>query len=69
MILTLKIEGMSCQHCIKALEKEFEKFGFKDFSIEIGMVKFEMDDIKKINTELISKIIENAGFKLLSTND
>jgi len=69
MILTLKIEGMSCQHCIKTLEKEFEKFGFKDFSIEIGMVKFEIDDIKKINTELISKIIENAGFKLLSTND
>ena len=36
-----KIEGMSCGHCVVAVEKELNKLEIKDKKVEIGSAKIE----------------------------
>jgi copper chaperone len=64
MNITLKVEGMSCQHCVNSVKKEFEKAGLTNHSIEIGQVKikFETDNV---DLNLIKELIEKAGYKVL----
>lgn len=62
----LKIEGMSCNHCVMAVKKELEKLnGLLVEKIKIGSAKVEYDD-SKISKEDISRAIDDAGYKLVS---
>lgn len=56
-----KIEGMSCNHCVMAVQKNLAKLNLKEFKVEIGSAKVEFDE-NRFNEELIIKAIENAGF-------
>ncbi|MBN2298913.1 MAG: heavy-metal-associated domain-containing protein [Deltaproteobacteria bacterium] len=61
---TLRIEGMSCAHCVMALKKELEKVrGLTVNSVEIGKA-----DISWSNGETeeaaIREAVEEAGFRL-----
>lgn len=56
-----KIEGMSCNHCVMAVQKNLAKLNLKEFKVEIGSAKVEFDE-NTFNEELIIKAIENAGF-------
>ncbi|NWG28207.1 MAG: heavy-metal-associated domain-containing protein [Ignavibacteriaceae bacterium] len=56
-----KIEGMSCNHCVMAVQKNLAKMNLREFKVEIGSAKVEFDE-NKINEELITKAIEDAGF-------
>jgi copper chaperone len=56
-----KIEGMSCNHCVMAVQKNLAKLNLKEFKVEIGSAKVEFDE-NKFNEELIIKAIEDAGF-------
>jgi copper chaperone len=63
-IQELKIEGMSCGHCVMAVKKELEKI--KDINVEnvsIGSAKIQYDD-SKVSKEDIEKAVDEAGFKL-----
>lgn len=59
-----KIDGMSCQHCVKAVEKELEKLPLLNKNVEIGNAKIEFDD-SKVSDEAIKKAIEEAGYKVV----
>lgn len=59
-----KVEGMSCNHCVMAVQKNLAKLNPKGFKVEIGSVKVEFDE-NKLNEELIIKAIENAGFTVI----
>lgn len=65
MKLTFKIEGMSCQHCINSIKKQFEKSNIENYEIEIGIVKIEISDNKN-DLEKIKQLIEEAGFKVVN---
>jgi copper chaperone len=56
-----KIEGMSCNHCVMAVQKNLAKLNLKEFKVEIGSAKVEFDE-NKFNEEPIIKAIEDAGF-------
>lgn len=56
---TIKMDGMMCEHCVKAVEKALKKFD-KDVKVEINkaVLNTEKDD-----DELI-EIIEDLGFEV-----
>jgi len=59
----IKIEGMSCGHCVKAVNIELSKLNLESFDVKIGTVKVTFDS-SKINLETIFKTIEDTGYKI-----
>lgn len=59
----IKIEGMSCGHCVKAVNIELSKLNLESFDVKIGTVKVTFDS-SKINLETVFKTIENTGYKI-----
>ncbi len=56
-----KIEGMSCGHCVMAVEKELNKLGIKNKKVKIGSAKIEFDP-DKVSEEDIKNSITEAGY-------
>ena len=56
-----KIEGMSCGHCVMAVEKELNKLEIKNKKVEIGSAKIEFDP-DKVSEEEINSSITEAGY-------
>ncbi len=56
-----KIEGMSCGHCVMAVEKELNKLDIKSKKVEIGSTKIEFDP-DKVSEEDIKNSITEAGY-------
>ena len=59
-----KIEGMSCGHCIMAVEKELNKLNLIKKYVEIGSAKVEFDQ-HKVSEENIIKAIKSAGYNVV----
>jgi copper chaperone len=63
MTSLFKVDGMSCHHCIKAIIKEFEKAGLKNFKVELGLVEIDLDE-NQITIEKLKSIVEEAGYNV-----
>jgi len=59
-----KIEGMSCGHCVMAVEKELNKLDVKKKKVEIGSAKIEFDP-DKVSEEDIKNYITEAGYIII----
>jgi copper chaperone len=57
----IKIKGMSCMHCIKAVEKELSNLSLKIKKVDIGSAEVEYDE-SLLSKEEIKKAIEEAGY-------
>jgi len=60
----LKIEGMSCQHCVKAVEVEFDELNLDSYEVEVGSAIVQYDE-EKVNYEDILNAVDEAGFKVV----
>lgn len=60
-----KINGMSCQHCVKAVEVELSKVELEESQVEIGSAKVTYDEIKIEESKIIDAINE-SGYKVVS---
>jgi len=62
----LKIEGMTCGHCIMHVKKELGKLQHVQVDdVQIGKAKVQYDD-SKVSLMDFSRAIERAGYKLVS---
>jgi len=62
--ILLKIEGMSCQHCVMSVKKAVENImGVTSAEISIGNAKVTFDG-SKTNRNEIAKAVEDAGYKV-----
>lgn len=62
---TIKINGMSCQHCVMAVTKALKSIDGIDnvtVNLEKGTATFEDKD--SVELETIKKHIEEAGYEL-----
>ena len=62
--INLKVEGMSCQHCVMRVKKAIEGLGGvlgSDVAVGNVMVKF---DESKVRKEDIEKAIVATGYKI-----
>jgi len=63
--VTIKIDGMTCQHCVAAVKKALDAIdGVSSSTVEVGraMVSF---DSSKTSSDEISGAIQNAGYKIV----
>lgn len=61
---TIKIDGMSCNHCLISVEKNLSKLNLNKIKVEIGSAEVEFDE-SKISEEEIIKSIEEAGYQVV----
>ena len=66
MIKKFNVAGMSCAHCVMAVEKELKKIEINSMMIDIGSVELEFDPEKISETNIISAI-EEAGYKVITS--
>ncbi len=63
--ITLKIEGMSCQHCVMSVKKAIDSVeGVSSSDVTIGSARVIYDD-DKASEELIKDAINKAGYKVI----
>ena len=60
----LTITGMSCGHCVKAVQGAIEGAGAKAEKVEVGKASFQYDETK-ISREKIVLAIEEEGFQVV----
>ncbi len=58
-----RISGMTCPHCVKAVEIELKNLGLESFSVEIGKAEIVYDQ-DKVNNEDIINAISEAGYRV-----
>ncbi len=62
----LKIEGMTCHHCVMAVKKELSRIeNLKVEDVQIGSAKVEYDEAK-VTDKMLADAIEEAGYKLVN---
>ena len=61
---TIKVEGMSCGHCVMRVKKAVETLtGISGADVSIGTARVTYDEAK-VKREDIQKAIEAAGYKV-----
>ena len=62
----LKIEGMSCDHCVMSVKKELEKVaGVRVEAVEIGKARVQYDE-SRVRRQEIASAIDEAGYQLVT---
>lgn len=62
---TVKIKGMSCQHCVKAVTKALAEIdGIKAVQVDLGKGEATFEEVKPVALELLQERIKKAGFEL-----
>jgi len=62
--ITLKIDGMSCQHCVMRVKKALDALpGVVISAVAIGSASVSFDE-SKVSKEDIAASIEQAGYKI-----
>lgn len=63
--LTLKVEGMSCNHCVQSVEGALQKIGVSGkVDLAKGTVAVEFD-AQKVTPEKIKEAITDQGYDIV----
>lgn len=61
---TLKIEGMSCEHCVMRIKKAFETLpGISGLDVKIGSANVTYDE-SRVKREDLEAAVEAAGYNV-----
>ena len=60
------ISGMSCGHCVKAVEEELAKLELKSLKVTVGSAEVEFDE-ERIGAEQLTAAITEAGFDVIDS--
>jgi len=67
MATTLKVKGMSCQHCVMSVTKALNQLeGIKDVQVDLAKGEVRFDNTKEAASNRIEKAIEEAGYEVVS---
>ncbi len=62
---TIKVKGMSCQHCVKAVTKALSEIdGVKDVKVDLSQGEASFDETKPVDGEILKEKIKKAGFEI-----
>ena len=62
--IALKIEGMSCGHCVMSVKKAIDGLeGVSTSDVEVGSAKVTYDE-SKTNSDAIAGAVTSAGYKV-----
>jgi len=61
----IKIEGMSCRHCVMAVKKALEDIeGIVHVEVDLASGEATFDEISPVSKEIIKEHVEKAGYRL-----
>ncbi len=61
---TIKIEGMSCEHCVMRVRKAFETLdGIASLDVKIGSARVTYDE-SRVKREDLEAAVEAAGYNV-----
>lgn len=61
----LRIEGMSCGHCVGAVKKALEAIdGVSKVEVEVGRARVEADPVR-VPRERLAQAIDDAGYRVV----
>ena len=62
---TVKIKGMSCQHCVKSVKKTLEEIdGIADVVVDLARGEASFEETRPVDDELLREKIKKAGYEL-----
>lgn len=65
MTRTIKVKGMSCQHCVNAVSKALSAIeGIQGVKIDLDKGEATFEELKPVDDALIRERIEKAGYEL-----
>jgi copper chaperone len=66
MATTLKVKGMSCQHCVMSVTKALGQLeGIKNVQVDLAKGEVRFDNIKEVALNRIAKVISDAGYEVI----
>lgn len=68
MATTLKVKGMSCQHCVMSVTKALGQLdGVRNVQVDLAKGEVRFDNTKEVATGKIEKAIADAGYEVISS--
>ncbi|MBF0558192.1 MAG: heavy-metal-associated domain-containing protein [Nitrospirae bacterium] len=65
--IVIKIDGMSCQHCVARVKKALDGIaGITESNVTVGSATVKYDE-SKVQSENIIAAIEKAGYKTVNS--
>lgn len=62
---TVRIKGMSCQHCVKAVKKALEEIeGISNVIVDLSKGEATFEEMRPVDADLMRAKIKKAGFEL-----
>jgi len=62
---TIKVKGMSCQHCVKAVTKALgEVEGVTDVKVDLMAGEVSFEEANPVGIDLLGEKVKKAGFEL-----
>jgi copper chaperone len=63
---TIKIKGMTCNHCVKAVTRALEKIdGVKNVKADLTKAEATFDEIRHVDMEVVKEQIRKAGYDVV----
>jgi copper chaperone len=64
---SVKIKGMSCNHCVMAATKALKEIeGLEDISVNLEKAEATFKETKPVDPDLIKEKIKKAGYEVIS---
>jgi copper ion binding protein len=66
MASTLKVKGMTCQHCVMSVKKSLGKLeGIQNVDVDLQKGEVRFDNTKGLAADAVKKAIEEAGYEVI----
>jgi copper chaperone len=66
MATTLKVKGMSCQHCVMSVTKALGQLeGIRNVQVDLAKGEVRFDNMKEVALDRITKVISDAGYEVV----
>ena len=65
MQTTIKVKGMTCQHCVMSVKKALGKLeGIQNVGVDLQQAEVRFDNTKGVASDCVKKAIEEAGYEV-----
>ena len=63
---TIKIKGMSCNHCVMAVTKALNEIdGIKDIKVDLGKGEATFEEVNPLDMNIARERIKKAGYEVV----
>jgi len=66
MQTTIRVKGMTCQHCVMSVKKALGKLeGIQHVDVDLQQAEVRFDNTTGVASTLVKKAIEEAGYEVV----